>query len=440
MAPPRPFSNECLLTGHIDHLLQQDVIEKVSHHGPGRSFPFVIPKRDGGSRFLVDFSHLTPLVCKRPITMYPFHMTMVRRVWLPHYRAVKVDLADAFYSVPMHPSSRFLTEFAGPDGSHYRFKRLPMGLSTSPQILQRITREILKPIASLVPIAWVHLDDFLLVGPRSKVKLALLRLRARLKAVNFSINVSKSVLRPVQQLTFCGVSYDLRRREAFPAPGPLQALQTATPQICRRYPDHVRGLAAWVLSITARQYSLLGLDPEHLVPALLDLWRKGWLRTALHGVPQSIVFFDATPTTVGIRTCDEAFVFRLPFPLHQAHAESVALITASMFAHPGDILAGDALAALGSKRATFNLHEYLQLRSRGFRIMYVPSCLNPADAPSRFRQPNYIPQLPCACSDSKRSSILCSSPASFPHSPCKSPWHLVQALSSDSNLRMDASP
>ena len=43
----------------------------------------------------------------------------------------KMDLADCFYSFPVHKDSQHLLAFEL-GGSYYRFRRLPMGLSSSP--------------------------------------------------------------------------------------------------------------------------------------------------------------------------------------------------------------------------------------------------------------------------------------------------------------------
>ena len=55
----------------------------------------------------------------------------------------KLDLNMAYHQVELHPDSREITTFAGPDGL-YRYKRLLFGVNMATEKFQQIISQVIK--------------------------------------------------------------------------------------------------------------------------------------------------------------------------------------------------------------------------------------------------------------------------------------------------------
>ena len=119
--------------------------------------------------------------------------------------AFKIDLQDAYFHVPIHPSSRKYLRFAF-ENRVYQFQVLPFGLNTAPQIFTRlghtVTGYLHRQGISVIP----YLDDWLIHHPDREV---LLRHQAllldTLDLVGFILNRKKSELDLTQDLQFLGI-------------------------------------------------------------------------------------------------------------------------------------------------------------------------------------------------------------------------------------------
>jgi hypothetical protein len=100
---------------------------------------FLVPKKDGGMR---------PINLKRLNAAYldtpHFRMEMVEDVChalRPGDWATSIDLKDAYFHIPLHPSTRKYMRF-GWKGRLFQFLVLPFGLSPAPKVFTSITRVI----------------------------------------------------------------------------------------------------------------------------------------------------------------------------------------------------------------------------------------------------------------------------------------------------------
>lgn len=156
-------SHANVMNAFITDMLRNNIIAPAPR-GPFLSYPFLIPKANGTPRMIVDYSHLTPFLRKISISL-PLFSDILRSHPVPRgLMAVRLDLSHAFYSIPVHHRSRFLTTFMLA-GRRYMFNRLPMGLSPSPSLLQSVLLEAFKPIRDLFSLFWVHVDDVLVAAP-----------------------------------------------------------------------------------------------------------------------------------------------------------------------------------------------------------------------------------------------------------------------------------
>ena len=128
----------------------------------------------------------------------------------------KVDLANAFRSVRIHPEDYKLTglqwTFSGEEVPTFMCEtRLPYGGRKSPGIFNSLTQAVCHIVAQqghTRPVA--YLDDFLLVGHTFHDCLQGMNcLLQTLRVLGFSINYNK-VIGPTHRLTFLGVQIDTR--------------------------------------------------------------------------------------------------------------------------------------------------------------------------------------------------------------------------------------
>ena len=112
--------------------------------------------------------------------------------------AFKIDLQDAYFHVPIHPSSRKYLRFAF-ENKIYQFWVLPFGLNTAPQIFTHLGHMVTGYLHRLGISVVPYLDDWLIHHPDRQVLLHhQARLLETLDLISFVLNEKKSELDLVQ--------------------------------------------------------------------------------------------------------------------------------------------------------------------------------------------------------------------------------------------------
>lgn len=199
---------------YVRNLLDAVIIEPA-HRGLFISYPFLIPKGQS-TRFIVDFSHLTPHLEVSKLHLPQFSTILRARDIPTGWLAVRIDITAAFYAVPLHPKTRHLTTFKV-HNKRYQFTRLPMGLATSPHALQKILEEILQPVWKEAPLSWIHVDDILIAAPPHRITDLRQQLITSLRRAGFVINITKSQIRPSPKITYLGLDLDFNKRIYMPS-------------------------------------------------------------------------------------------------------------------------------------------------------------------------------------------------------------------------------
>ena len=115
----------------------------------------VVPKADGKIRICVDFTKLNESVCRE------LHMLPCVEQILAQLSGAKV-FSKLFWQVKLSESSSPLTTFITPFG-RFRFQRLPFGITSAPEIFQRMS-EILLGLDGVVCM----MEDVLILGQIKK--------------------------------------------------------------------------------------------------------------------------------------------------------------------------------------------------------------------------------------------------------------------------------
>ena len=193
----------------ISKLLQKEAIYQVPLQSCFSANLFSVPKASGGSRPIIDLSHLNKFI-KAPHFSMTNHNTLQKliteAVWV-----VSLDLQDAYLHVPIRKN---LHEFMAFSHGHqlYFFKVLPFGLNVAPMIYTKILKH---PLSRLhqegIPVL-AYLDDWITWTPNKIVlQINLRKILSTLENLGFLINHEKSQLTPASELTWLGVRWFLQK-------------------------------------------------------------------------------------------------------------------------------------------------------------------------------------------------------------------------------------
>ena len=139
-APPTSFKlsrpEEKLVDQEIKKLLKKGAIEVVEHaENQFLSNIFTVPKKDGTRRPVIDLRQLNQFVKKVPFKMED--LTQIPSVLQKGDFLCKIDLQDAYLSIPVAKKSRVYLRFLW-KGKLYQFTCLSFGLASSPRIFTKI--------------------------------------------------------------------------------------------------------------------------------------------------------------------------------------------------------------------------------------------------------------------------------------------------------------
>ena len=191
----------------IEALVAKGAVERVSNpESPGfYSRLFLIPKKDGSLRPIIDLSTLNTFIVKDHFKMET--TASIRAAVLPGHWAVSLDFSDAYFHIAIHPSSRKFLRFT--DGFLvYHFKALPFGLTSAPRVFTKVMGAIASRAHSEGARLHPYLDDWLLLHLHPHLLLEDLgRVRDLATGLGLLLNIEKSELIPCQEFTFVGMTF-----------------------------------------------------------------------------------------------------------------------------------------------------------------------------------------------------------------------------------------
>ena len=220
-----------IIDKEIVDMLAKGAIRRVKTLSPGyHSNIFVVPKKDGGFRPIINLKPLNRTFISAP----HFRMDTVKDVAIllrPGDWAVSIDLKDAYFHVPIHRKSRHLLRFMWRK-KLYEFLVLPFGLCTAPFVFTKIT----KPLAAFLRAKGIriifYLDDILVVASSLEECLRLRDLALQvLQGAGFVINWKKSSLIPSQRFLFLGLWWDTAKEVVSLEERKLSALHSQASRI-----------------------------------------------------------------------------------------------------------------------------------------------------------------------------------------------------------------
>ncbi|KAE8738339.1 hypothetical protein FOCC_FOCC016181, partial [Frankliniella occidentalis] len=143
----------------LQRRLDNDIVEPAD--SPFQSPLLIIPKKNKGLRWVVDFRKLNSLI-QEPDSSYPLPKInpMITKLGGATILST-IDISDAYLQIELAPESRPCTAFYVPGRGQFQFKRMPAGLKDAASRWQRTIETVLDSLYKLItinpnlPLSWV---------------------------------------------------------------------------------------------------------------------------------------------------------------------------------------------------------------------------------------------------------------------------------------------
>ena len=188
----------------IAELLKKGVVVETQHeNGEFISPIFLTAKNDGGYRLILNLKKLNSTIEKKKFKMQT--LASILCLIRPNMYMAKLDIKDAYYSIPIHEVDQKLLKFEH-RGKLYKYTVLPNGYTEGPR---KFTKTMKPPLAKLrqngVTIA-DYIDDLITFNRTFSTCLDNVNaIVSLLDKLGFITHPSKSIFIPSQCIEFLGV-------------------------------------------------------------------------------------------------------------------------------------------------------------------------------------------------------------------------------------------
>ena len=223
--------------------MSKGAIEEADPKTPGfYGHLFVVPKRSGGFRPVLDLSTLNTFLTRKKFRMET--ASLVRQSIHKGDWATSLDLKDAYFHLLIHPRFRKWLRFV--NGNRvFQFKALPFGLSLAPWIFTRVTRELCANVRRRGIRLRVYLDDWLILAASEALcSQHTLLLEDLSLSLGFIFHPEKCSLTPSQQFSFLGMSFDSVKWIVSPSPERIERFIELRDTLMSQESASARSLAA----------------------------------------------------------------------------------------------------------------------------------------------------------------------------------------------------
>ena len=183
----------------VDKMILQGAIHPVTSNTEGGfvSSIFLVDKKDGGHRPVINLKNLNSFVDFQHFKMEGIHM--LRDLLKKGDFMVKLDLKDAYFTVPVWIGHQKYLRFLWKE-TLWEFACLPFGLASAPRTFTKIMKPVVAALRNLGIRLIIYLDDLLILADSEQTaRLHLATAQSLLENLGFVINLKKSVLSPVQK-------------------------------------------------------------------------------------------------------------------------------------------------------------------------------------------------------------------------------------------------
>jgi len=191
----------------IDKLIALGAVECVAHEESEFISPiFLVPKKDGSHRFILNLKRLNSFLDAPHFKMEDIR-TAISLVRKDSYMAT-IDLKDAYFLIPIHESDRKYLKFLW-KGQRYQFTCLPFGLSIAPYVFTKVLKPVVSYLRQRSILLVTYIDDWLfLASSDSGCRKTGNIIMEFLTKLGFTINHEKSKLNPGTKVEYLGLAID----------------------------------------------------------------------------------------------------------------------------------------------------------------------------------------------------------------------------------------
>ncbi|XDV42419.1 hypothetical protein PO909_011085 [Leuciscus waleckii] len=216
----------------VNTLLEKGAIEYVPPSSRETGFYsryFIVPKKDGGLRPILDLR-----VLNESVMQLKFKMLTLRQI-VPQIRSedwfVTIDLKDAYFHISIRPCHWKFLRFAF-GGKAYQYRVLPFGLALSPRTFTKCVDAALAPLRLQGIRIMNCIDDWLILAQSHQLAVQHRDVvLAHMKELGLRLNAKKSVLSPLQRTTFLGVVWDSVSMQARLSPPRIDSILAAVKSV-----------------------------------------------------------------------------------------------------------------------------------------------------------------------------------------------------------------
>lgn len=211
----------------IEGMLEKQAIEETTARGRGFiSTIFLVPKKDGGQRPVINLKALNGFVHTEHFKMEGIHV--LRDLLRAGDWMTKVDLKDAYFMIPIREEDRAFLKFSFRDRT-YQFKCLPFGLACAPWVFTKTLKPIAAQLRQLGMRLIVYIDDMLILAEsRELAREHTIGLVYLLENLGFAVSKAKCQLEPMRTIEFLGFSVDSLKQELSLPNGKVKKIRADT--------------------------------------------------------------------------------------------------------------------------------------------------------------------------------------------------------------------
>ena len=207
-------SDQTLLNEEIQKRLTKGAISEIPPRENPQGFHsslFLVPKKDGGKRPVINLKDINTYVPPYHFKMEGLHT--LRDILNEGDWMTKVDLKDAYFTIPIYQSDRIFLRFST-GNQDFQFNCLPFGLSCAPWVFTKTLKPVLTLLRELGVRLVAYIDNILVLAETvEKAQEHTEALIYLLENLGYIVHPETSVRHPSQEIEFLGMMVDSRTRE-----------------------------------------------------------------------------------------------------------------------------------------------------------------------------------------------------------------------------------
>ena len=265
-----------LISKEVANMLEKGAIVPVAQiKGQFISNLFLREKKDGGHRPIINLKKLNAF-----IPYLKFKMESIKNIKDLLSKGdymVKIDLKDAYFSIPLNHESRKFVRFKW-EGNLYEFVCLTFGIGPAPRIFSRLLKVPISLIRKLKIRIVIYIDDMLVMAATlSEKEIARDTVIQIFQALGFVINFAKSDLTPKQIMEFLGIIVNSIEMTFSIPQAKIEKLTKISLEMLEKGEPSVRELSSIIgkLRATAPAFTHAPLQVRYLQLALIEAQHQG---------------------------------------------------------------------------------------------------------------------------------------------------------------------